>query len=253
MLVPQRRVNWLALRAEYVEGITDTNGQHHWPTYAELSARHHVNASNIRDRGSHEHWPDLRAQFQHTIDEERRAARATEIARIGADIDLRVIRSSAIGLGIAEARLEEFGRMATQRATSLRQQNGNNQPPPPPAPDVDSVAVLARTVREWYDLASRALGTDNPTLRVTMANGPLSLDVELTAGERDVRTAAILAVLMQAEELPGDVLVNGHGNGDGVGAAVIDVGSRTSSNGGVAAAADDEVHPEDFDDGEPER
>lgn len=249
------RDDWPDMRAAYVEGLQE-DGRIHWPTLNEVATMYACHPASVRQRAAAESWTEQRATFQRRIEEERRAARAEEMARIGADLDIRVLRAAATGLGIAEGRLREFGMMSQARTAALRLREDNPATPIPPAPPSEEVATLAGTVARWYDLGNRALG-DVPTQRLLVEGGrPIQVEhTALTPEERDTRTAGIIAVLVEAGAIPGDIFGNGHGgNGaGGNGHAVLDVGGPSALPGVESDAEDDEVHPDDPDEWEPER
>lgn len=252
---PAPRPDWFAMRAAYVEGLQE-DGRLTWPTLNEIATRWGANAANVRDRAATERWTERRAQFQRRVEEERQAARAEEMARIASDLDLRVLRAAATGIGIAEGRLREFALMGQARTAALREREGNPNVVVPAAPPTDEVATIATTIGKWYEHANRALG-DVPTSRLVVDGGrPIQVEhAALTPEERDNRTAGIIAVLVEAGAIPGDIFGNGHGadGAAGNGHAVLDVGGPSALPGGEGDAEDDEVHPGDADDWEPER
>lgn len=241
------RDDWPNMRATYVEGHQD-GGRIRWLTLHEVADMYGCHPASVRQRAAAESWTEQRAQFQRRLDEERREQRLHEMARIGADLDLRVLRAAATGIGIAEARLREFGAMAMARTTALEQRKDNPGAPLPPAPPSEEVNTVSNTIARWYDLGNRALG-DVPTQRLVVEGGrPIQVEhTELTQAQRDERTSAILAVLTAAGALPDGILGNGHGDtdGEGHGVGVLDVGGVETFPGADPAPEDEQVHPDE--------
>lgn len=244
---------WPTMRAAYVEGLSE-NGRVTWPTLNEVAVIGGIHASNVRQRAAVENWVEARATFQRQVDEERQAARAHEMARLGADLDIRVLRAAATGLGIAEGRLAEFGRMTQARTAALRLLDDHPETKLPPAPSSDEVSVVATSITKWYELGNRALG-QVPTARLVVDGGrPLQVEHSLTPAEQDKRTAGIMAVLEEAGVVPRGIFGNGHGaaGGNGAGGDYLDVGGAAQLAGVPGDAEDEPLYPEDADSGEPE-
>lgn len=251
--MPAESANWPTIRAAYVEGVSE-GGHVTWPTLNELAVQWGASPDNVRRRAATENWTEARAAFQRQVEEERRAVRAAEMARLGADLDIRVLRAAATGLGIAEGRLAEFGRMTQARTAALRELEHTPGTKLPLAPSSDEVSIVATSITKWYELGNRALG-QVPTARLVVDGGrPVQVEHSLTQGEQDKRTAGILAVLEEAGVVPHGIFSNGHGtaSGNGSGGDYIDVGGAAHLAGEPGNAEDEPLHPEDVDPGEPE-
>jgi hypothetical protein len=235
-----RRYNWLRLKTEYVEGISDPDGRVRWPTYEEVAERNNVLARNIRRRAAQEHWTDERATFQRRIELQRRTERSTELATLGADLDVNALRIARNGMAVAAARLQELGMQSQLRTEALRQSGGAPAAGTPPAVDSDEVRILARAATDWYDLGTKALG-DIPHAKVELEASlavDASIDVTMDGNER---TARILTILNDAGVL------NGRGHAGGA----AEVGALEVGPG--ADASGQPLHPPDAHDaGEPE-
>lgn len=235
---PARRYNWTRLKAEYVEGISDADGRVRWPSYAELAERHDVIAKNVRRKAAAEHWTDERATFQRRVEQQRQHERSTELATLGADLDVNALRIARNGMAITAARLQELGMASQLRAEAARQNGGSPGAGAPPAVDSDEVRILARAATDWYDLGLKALG-DVPRIEIDATlDVDGSIDVTMDDSERAAR---ILTILTDAGVL--------NGRDDS-----LDVASRTA--GALDAGAIPErqpLHPPDANHGgEPE-
>lgn len=242
----RRRYNWPRLKAEYVEGITGTDGKVYWPSFSEVAERNHALSQNLRTRAAKEGWTGERAQFQRRIESQRQNERSTELAALGADLDVSALRVARNGLAVTAARMQELGRDATLRAEAIRQAGGRTTTPgTPPAPDSDELATLARAANSWYELGTRALG-DVPTARLEV-----DLDVDVTAtldsSQRDSATLAVMAILQEARLIT-DGTVDTRDVLDVGGGPALDVGVGGDPETQQVPAAD----PDDVGEREPE-
>lgn len=232
----QKLLDWPAIRADYIEGISQ-GSMRRWPTYEDLATKYECNAVNIRKRGSEERWMDERATFQRRMDEDRRAQRSHELATLAADLDVNALRIARSGMSVTAARLSELGQMAQERTLAL--QNNGDRATAPPAPDSDEVRTLALSAKDWYDLGVKALGAE-PAHRLVVSGDP-DAPIEIDIAQRDQRTVGILAILSEAGVLPDDL-------------SAIDVDSSVERGRAVEAgpptdAENEQVHPDDADDG----
>jgi len=236
-----RRHNWARIKAQYTEGITDDRGQTRWPSLREVAELNNVHSGKVRDRAAAERWTTEREQFQARIESIRRNERATELAALGADLDVNALRVARNGLAVTAARIQELGQQAQTRAEALRQSGGRIGAGLPPAPDSEELGVLSRAAGQWYDLGTKALG-DIPTQRVELDLGVTLEQAEVSMSD-DERAVRLVQILTEAGVLPdagpGDVL-----DVDGGPARSLEAGTRPE---------DEPLHPEDaHDDGEPE-
>lgn len=240
----RRRYNWTRIKADYVEGITGDDGKITWPTYDIVAERNGALPQNIRTRAAREHWTDERAAFQARIDTQRQDERSTEIASLGADLDVQALRVAKNGMAITGARIQELGMMATDRARHIQQAGGRVTAETPRAPNSEEIGTLSRAAATWYQLGREAMGDG---VRVHVEHGGMvQVDAELTVHERDEAALAVLAIMQEAGLLPDGVVDT---------RAVLDV-----AGGGALAAGrdpdpeDEPVYPVDVgDDGEPEQ
>lgn len=231
----RRRINWQRLKADYVEGFTDTEGKTRWPTLRELAEKHGIHGGNVRDRAAAERWVDERATFQRRVEDLRQIERSTELASLGADLDVSALRIARNGLAVTASRLQELGERAGRRREALRQNEGRETASTPEPPDSDEVATLSRAAAAWYDLGTKALG-DTSSVRVDLeVSGTVELEHTLAPAARAVE---LTNILIQAGA------IDAAGRGD-----VLDVAERTPQSVRAAVGTEDQpVHPEDVDD-----
>ena len=234
----RRRYNWPRIKADYVEGITGDDGKITWPTFDVVADRNNALAQNIRTRAAREKWTEERAAFQARIDQQRQDERSTEIASLGADLDVQALRVAKNGLAITGARIQELGLLATERARAIQQNGGRVTADTPRAPSSEELGTLSRAAATWYQLGREAMG-DGVRVHVDHS-GTVQVDAELTVTERDEAALQLLAILQEAKVLP-DGTVDTR--------AVLDVAGGSALEVGVAVDAEDEpVHPDDVGD-----
>jgi len=193
-------IDWPAIRADYVEGVTDPDDRSKvtWLSLEQIADRNGVNAPNLRRRASEEAWVDARALYQQRVANERSEHRIAEMARLGADLDLSALRIARTGMLIVGRRLAEIGDDASKRSEQ-RADSSATGPLPPPA-NAEEVGALARAANHWYGLGTQALG-DVPRVDVNVSGG-VELDVNVDATMRDSRTLGVMAILADAGALP---------------------------------------------------
>lgn len=236
-----KHYDWPAIKAAYVEGI-EHDGRLTWPTLDESAQLHDAIPSKVRERAAKEGWGDERAAFRRRIEEQRQEERSSEIARLGADLDVAALRIARSGLSIVGSRLLELTARSETRRTKLAERDGDETGAldVPPAPSASEVERLARSAHVWYRIGRDAMG-DLPSSAILVGGpGGGPIEVEVTGEERRERTAAIIAVLADphVQEALAASGVNGADDADG---RVVDLDTAALPAGG-AAAGDDAAH-----------
>lgn len=232
-----QKYDWPTLKRDYVEGI-EVDGKLTWPTFNELSERHGVWSSNVRDRAAIEMWTTDRAAFQRRIEMQRQQARSQELAALGADLDLQALRIAKNGLTITSARLGELGQAAQERMEAIRQAGGKVTAETPKPVDSEELGTLSRAAVQWYALGSKALG-DDQRMRLDVE---VAAEIAVEATVRDQRTVGIMAILADINKLePGveDVIDVAGGR------LQVAPGGDEDSPGPAADAEGQQVHPDD--------
>jgi len=241
--VPHSVIDWEDIASQYIEGTTGPEGTLVWLSMEEIAERNSVAASNLRRRASREGWTDQRALYRQRSVAERQNERIAEMARLGADLDLSALRVARSGLIITARRLGELGQMAQARAEEIEARRADGMSTStaglPPAPSSEEVNTLGRAATTWYELGTKAIG-DVPRSEVVV---DVEVSGELDVATRDARTQGILAVLLEADALPGELrgLV-------GDAAAARPTGSDESAPGDGDDAARELLHSVDPDD-----
>lgn len=186
------RHDWTAIRAAYVEGVPDDDTTL-WLTLDEVAARYGVNANSMRRKAAAEQWVEERAAFQRRIEIDRQQQRSAEVARLGADLDVRALTMARDGMAITAARMQELGMAAQRRIKAL----SNNQVPADPPVESLELDRISRSAAEFYAMGTKALG-EAPKFDISVHADE---DVE-PEDLRDAESLGIMAILREVGALP---------------------------------------------------
>lgn len=231
-----RRHDWHRIRSEYIEGIVNADGRLVWPTQDELAARHDVRRQRIGERLQAEAWNEQRALYTRRLEEQRQHERASEVAKIAADLDVEAVRAARDGMAITRARIQELGMQSQRRIEALQAQDPVRLAQ---APAVDALELerLSRSADMWYILGTRAVGLGPRTQVDVSVAGVEPVDDD----ERDRLTLEVIG-LLQAH-VP-ELLPAGFGEVVDVESRVHGVAGNGASGNGAHADADHEpLHP----------
>lgn len=214
------RHSWPKIKAAFVEGEASTDGTTQWPTLEDVARRFAIPAQSVRRRASQDGWQTERQAFQRRVEYKRAERRSTEMANLGADLDLGALQVARNGLSIAASRIAEIGQAAQRRLTEL--QRSGDGTATTPAVDALELDRLSRATREWYDVGIRALGQAPMPAPLEDDEDDEGTPVE----ERDGRSLDLMAILRQHDLVPAEL------------EEVIDVGSRLRDVAGNGAGPD---------------
>jgi hypothetical protein len=172
--------DWTRIKADYVEGVPNDDDTA-WLSLDAVADRHGIARSTVHQRAAHDGWSGERAAFQHRVEAQRQAARATEMARVGGDLDIDALTLARDGLTLCAGQIIE---MAEGRVPI----------------DSRELVRLAKASAEWYGLGLRAVGA-TPMITVDVTDDVF----ELSEYERDQRARGILAILRDAGVLPAEL------------------------------------------------
>lgn len=193
-----KRHDWEAVRLAYVEGALDDDGLVQFPNLREVSEMHGVDYSRCRQHAAREGWKEQRAGFQRQIEDARRAERAGEAARQMETIDDQALRAARTGMVLTLHRLDEVARAVREARAPQSQDDGMAELYEPL--DVKELKDLARTAREWRELAAQSLGIAVGTTAVEISGqggGPVDLRQELMLDDSENSRVTGIIVAME--------------------------------------------------------
>lgn len=148
-----RRIDWLAVRRDYVEGI-QRDDKVEWPTLQELCKLHRISMSAVGDKAMEEDWTGERKKYQKRVEEKRRAVRADKLGNAQAEFDNRVMR-------VAESQLA----MIIRAMTEATQGEGAKINP-------SDLPKLTRALRDVHAVGQAILGVPPPGWQGQGMNAP---------------------------------------------------------------------------------
>lgn len=173
-------VDWVKIKAEYIEGYPDGDGTFRLPSLNEVAAKHGLNASYVRLRSSKGGWAVEREQWQSRRAEIRKA-KMEEVERETAEnIAKRVSELEAKTLLISEAGLVRVAKLMSRDGLKSH--------------DIVALSTALRTFQQVYRLAS-----NEPTDRTeTVTTDPWAAIVaEVVEGKS--KTIDVKAVRIEAK------------------------------------------------------
>ena len=87
-----KRYDWSKVKAEYVEGTRDDQGNIVWPTLEQLAQRYSLSFSTVQKRAARERWAEERKIFGRKVEEARREKKSEALASEAAQFDAEVLR-----------------------------------------------------------------------------------------------------------------------------------------------------------------
>lgn len=180
----KRRYDWDTVRAAYVEGVKDEDGQHRWPSLNEVADLFEVPANRCREHASKEQWTEQRAAYQSHLEKVRQERRAQELAQEASELDSRALNSAKAGLGLVTSRLGEIAQSLKEHQKEQQRRVESGQPRDfQPGLDAKELETLARAAVAWHQLGGRAIG-DVETMRhevVGQGGGPVEVESSIKA------------------------------------------------------------------------
>lgn len=190
-----RRFDWPAIKARYVEGVKPRDGDTFlWPTTQEVADHFGCSVHTLREKSSREGWLAQRSQWQAQVEAKRREARANALVAKAVNLDSKALSAAEAGIGLCMARLQEIG-AAHQAARAAAGPGGASSG----AIDALEQTRLAQAIDLWHKIGLRAVGEpEAQRIELTGANGaPLEITAELRRDD-PTRIATVLGVLQQA-------------------------------------------------------
>lgn len=148
-------IDWMTVKAEFVEGVVDEEGVRWWPSFGELAQRHEVSSGTVSRKAREGGWPDERRDFQRSVEVERRRRRVELLSAEAADVDVRAMRAASLGMDSVIELLE----------TAKKDLSMGVQVEP------RELDALARAARQYHELADKVVGGQDDGLLVEAAGG----------------------------------------------------------------------------------
>ena len=140
-----KRHDWEPVKSEYIEGYTDSDGNHVWPTLQQLSERHGISESTMRKRASQEDWANERNIFRQRVEHKRQEKRAEHLAGKASEFDATIFRASETATKHIQAHL-------AQTSERFRQSGGRDPMP------LAQLEQLAKSLERYQKIGRLALG-----------------------------------------------------------------------------------------------
>lgn len=220
------KIDWVAVRESFVQGLPQGDDSRAWPTLQELADIYNVSYHAVASHSSKERWAEQRASYQSDIETAKRQSRITDIVKKAQDIDDHALRMANLGASIITRRLAEIAE-DQHRASQVRKEsleaadNGGMLDLSTLLPSIDAreVDALSKAGMAFIQLGQKAVGTDvikhqisgdqdNPVeVRHSVTNELQRDDPDRLAGFLEVlnRTVGIENILPQSL-MDGDVI-----------------------------------------------
>lgn len=160
-----------------MEGVEE-GGDRRFLNLRELSELFDVPYQRIRERSSHERWPDRRQAYQTKLTRERQKQHAAKLAKDAVDFDEKAYKVADMGLGMIQARIAEIakewqtGRQRREEAMA-RKEAGEyvERHELYSAVNYREMEGLASAAAQFQSIGMRALGTDVQKHEITGPDG----------------------------------------------------------------------------------
>lgn len=209
------KYDWPAIRAAYVEGVKDEDGNRTWPTQQAVADLFEMKVERIKERASKERWTEQKAAFSREWHEERQKKRQKELVAAALDVDSKSINVARLGLALVTKRIAEIAKESegmAKRAELINHyiDNGLKIPDKLLQPTIDAreMVALAQAAQGYQQLGLKALGEDVQRVEVTGRDGgAVQIEVRKVADEvmRDDNNR-LAALLNASAELQAQLL-----------------------------------------------
>lgn len=102
----QRKHDWPTIKAEYVEGTEDDDGNRIYPSGQVVAKKHEVNYGTLRNRIAKEGWVQERDLFMTKVEEARIEKKINVLAGKSAAFDSKGLKVAEGGLGLVGAKMQ---------------------------------------------------------------------------------------------------------------------------------------------------
>lgn len=186
---PEER-DWVLIRESFVMGIERDNNSREWPTYQELADAFQLPMSTVAQRGSREHWVQLKREYQSDIETAKKQLRITELAVKSVDFDESAFNMAKLGMAIVTNELVDNANKQKLR-NKMREENARVRREGGFANDSDidfivsvdpkEIANLAASGAAFHLLGRKALGTDVQRHELSGPEGnPIAITASVT-------------------------------------------------------------------------
>ena len=137
--------DWDKLKAEYVEGISDGEGNIRFPTLQDISVRNKVSESTLRKQSANDDWANERNIFRSRLEQKRREQKSELLAGKASAFDGTVFRAAELGL-------QQIMRYLINGAQQLKDTGGKKLMP------MNQLEALGKSLVRYQQVGRLALG-----------------------------------------------------------------------------------------------
>jgi len=169
--------NWFAIELEFEQGLRQSDGLLHFPTYDELALKYNIRPGYLRTRAAKAKWREKRGIYQAELE---RQAREEGLKKRAEDIN----RINKISLDITKEGFYHLGRYFNDLISDPKAKGPDGKPLPPAKMPLPEIEAISRAGERFQKIAFSALGLAFPQ-RLTIAgdsDSPL-YSVQLTESE----------------------------------------------------------------------
>ena len=90
--------DWPAIKAEYVEGIVDADGNRSFPFMEDLAKKYGVAGPSVRRKSAKDGWLHERYAFVTKVEQARKEKKSDKLATKGAEFDIKCLKVAEVGV-----------------------------------------------------------------------------------------------------------------------------------------------------------
>jgi len=165
--IESKGYDFIAIRAEYVEGLVNDDGKQIWPTMKKLSMKHGVPFAYLRRIAALQHWTAEKQNYITNYEHAKQEEKIKFLAQKATKFDNRCIK-------IAEEGIKKIETLICNTLDGVRI-NEQGEEVPIPMVGMEELEVAAKTLEKFQKIGRLALGSSTDNISKSIKSSDLSI------------------------------------------------------------------------------